>query len=248
MLLFFEITYHGLRYNGWQTQANGRGVQQVVEEALATVLRKKTPIVGSSRTDTGVHCAQQYFHADLDSSVDVGQLRIRLNSVLPPDIAIAQIRRVREGAHARYDARRRTYRYTISRRKNPLLADRSYHYVKELDMKTLNRAASLLVGECDFKCFSKVKTDVNHFLCDIKSARWAQKGDVLTFTVTANRFLRGMVRAMVGTMLDVGTGKISLKEFQHILKSRDRRYAGANVPARGLVLEAVTYKRGTFLD
>ncbi len=248
MLFFFEISYHGKNYHGWQTQANSIGVQQVVEKALATVLRKKTPIVGSSRTDTGVHCAQQFFHADIEESFDPSRLRIRLNSVLPGDIAIGSIRSVKAGSHARYDARRRTYSYTLCRYKNPMLADRSYYFFKAVELKTLNRAASLVLGEHDFACFSKVKTDVNHFLCDIKGAHWTQKGNTIVFTVTANRFLRGMVRAMVGTMLDVGTGKITLKDFQTILRSKNRRSAGANVPAQGLVLVAVRYKAGVFVD
>jgi tRNA pseudouridine38-40 synthase len=247
MRFFFEIAYNGKNYNGWQSQNNAIGVQAVVEEALSKLLRDKIKIVGSGRTDTGVHCEQQFFHSDIEKQVEPDQLLLRLNSLLPRDIAISSIRKVKPSASARYDAIERIYRYEITRKKNPFLEGLAWHYFKPADIQTMNRAAALLVGEHDFECFSKVKTDVNHFLCEIKKAEWKQEGDRLYFTIAANRFLRGMVRAIVGTLLDTGTGKISLKDFQAILQSRDRKQAGANVPSHGLYLMKVKYPSGIFI-
>jgi tRNA pseudouridine38-40 synthase len=247
MRFFFEIAYNGKNYNGWQSQNNAIGVQAVVEEALSKLLRDKIKIVGSGRTDTGVHCEQQFFHSDIEKQFEVDQLLLRLNSFLPKDIVISTIRKVKPTASARYDAIERTYRYEVTRKKNPFLEGLAWHYFKTADIQTMNRAAALLVGEHDFECFSKVKTDVNHFLCEIKKAEWKEEGQRLYFTITANRFLRGMVRAIVGTLLDTGTGKISLKDFQVILQSRDRKQAGANVPSHGLYLMKVKYPSGIFI-
>ena len=241
MRYFFEIAYNGTAYHGWQYQQNATGVQEVVENALSKLLREKVSIVGSGRTDTGVHCLQQFFHADLEKVVDREQLLQRLNSFLPADIVIKDMIAVRAEAHARYDARERRYEYRITRLKDPFLTHRAFYYFRELDLPTMNRAAALLLGTHDFQCFSKVKTDVNHFICNVKQVRWNQKGELLVFTITANRFLRGMVRAVVGTLLDVGTGKISVKDFQAILLGKDRKKAGMNVPPEGLYLTQVKY-------
>ncbi|MEX1239585.1 MAG: tRNA pseudouridine(38-40) synthase TruA [Cyclobacteriaceae bacterium] len=247
MRYFFEIAYHGGHYHGWQSQHNAIGVQTVVENVMSKILRTAVEIVGSGRTDTGVHCEQQFFHTDLSVDFESGQLLLNLNSFLPGDIAIKSIRSVRSDASARYDAVERTYRYEITRVKNPFLQGLSWHYFKVLKIENMNKAAALLLGEHDFECFSKVKTDVNHFLCDVKKAGWVEKGDRLIFTISANRFLRGMVRAIVGTLLEVGTGKITQKEFVAILQSRDRKRAGANVPAQGLYLEKVKYPTRIFI-
>lgn len=247
MRYFFEIAYHGGHYNGWQSQHNAVGVQTVVENVMTRMLRTPVKIVGSGRTDTGVHCEQQFFHTDLDVDFETDQLILRLNAFLPADIAIRSIRPVKADASARYDAVERTYRYEITRVKNPFSQGLRWHYFKALKIENMNRAAALLVGEHDFECFSKVKTDVNHFICEVKKAAWAEKGDELIFTISANRFLRGMVRAIVGTLLDVGTGKITQKDFAAILQSRNRKKAGANVPALGLYLERVKYPSGIFI-
>ncbi len=247
MRFLFEITYSGKNYHGWQSQSNARGVQQVVEEVLSKLMREEISIVGSGRTDTGVHCAQQFFHADISKDFDHGTLIIRLNSFLPKDIAIRSIRQVKPEVSARYGALERTYEYHITRVKNPLLDGQAFYFFKPLDLPTLKQAAALLTGTHDFECFSKVKTDVNHFICDVKQARWNQKGDLLVFTVTANRFLRGMVRAIVGTLLDVGAGKTTLDDFRAILKSKDRKRAGMNVPPEGLYLMKVIYPKSIFI-
>ncbi len=222
MRYFFEITYDGTKYNGWQNQANALGIQQVVEETLSKLLREKISIVGSGRTDTGVHCIQQFFHADIQTEIKREDFLQRLNSFLPKDIAILDVLPVKSEAHARYDARERAYEYHITTRKNPLLVGRAFYFFKKCDVSLMNEAAKLLVGEHDFTSFSKVKTDVSHFVCTIKTARWKKKDDLLIFNISANRFLRGMVRAIVGTLLEVGTQKISVKEFQTIIKSKDR--------------------------
>ncbi|MBX2961475.1 MAG: tRNA pseudouridine(38-40) synthase TruA [Cyclobacteriaceae bacterium] len=245
---FFEIAYHGAGYAGWQSQANATGVQTVVEHALSKLLRTEIKIVGSGRTDTGVHCAQQFFHTDIDKPFHQQNLLHRLNAFLPRDIAIRSIRTVKPKASARYSAVERTYQYHITRVKDPLQMGLALHYFKPLNIQTMNKAAALLRGEHDFECFSKVKTDVNHFLCSVKRADWKKESNELVFTITANRFLRGMVRAIVGTLLDVGTGKISMQEFRSILHSKDRRKAGANVDPHGLYLMQVKYPKSIFID
>ncbi len=247
MRYFFEITYHGKQYHGWQSQSNAMGVQQIVEDALSKLLREKISIVGSGRTDTGVHCAQQFFHADIEKPFDPDNLIIRLNSFLPRDVAVRSLRKVNSSASARYDAAKRTYQYHITLAKDPLQVGLAFYFYKALHVPTLQRAAALLIGTHDFECFSKVKTDVNHFMCNVKEARWKQKGDQLVFTITANRFLRGMVRAVVGTLLDVGTGKISVEDVKSLLKSKDRKKAGMNVPPEGLYLMSVTYPKSVYM-
>jgi tRNA pseudouridine38-40 synthase len=247
MRYFFEIAYNGTHYNGWQSQQNATGVQAIVEESLSKLLRTEMKIVGSGRTDTGVHCEQQFFHTDIEKDFDAQNLIQRMNSLLPSDISIYSVRKVNADASARYNAQERTYQYRITRKKNPFVEKLAWHYFKPADSKTMNKAASLLLGEHDFESFSKVKTDVNHFVCEIKKAVWEESNDTLEFTITANRFLRGMVRAIVGTLLDVGSGKITVSEFQSIIKSRDRKKAGANVPPYGLYLTKVKYPKSIFI-
>jgi tRNA pseudouridine38-40 synthase len=246
MRYLFSISYLGTHYNGWQTQANAKGVQEIVESALSKMLRTPIAIVGSGRTDAGVHCAKQFFHADLPEQKELPKLIQNLNAFLPKDIAIQSIQSIHPEASARYHATQRSYRYIITRKKDPLLIGLAWYFFKPLDVPTMNQAAALLVGTHDFECFSKVKTDVNHFVCTIKNAKWTQKGNLLVFEVSANRFLRGMVRAIVGTLIDVGSGKITIKEFDNILKSKDRKKAGMNVPAEGLYLIDVKYPKRIF--
>jgi len=247
MRYFFEIAYNGKNYAGWQSQHNAIGVQSILEDALSKLLREEIKIVGSGRTDTGVHCKQQYFHVDIENEFDTPHFLQRLNSFLPKDIFIASVHKVKPDASARYNATERSYRYSITRKKNPFLDGLAWYHFKQADVALMNKAAGMLIGSHDFECFSKVKTDVNHFMCDIKKAEWKEHGDQLEFTISANRFLRGMVRSIVGTLLDVGSGKTSLKEFQHILSSRDRKKAGANVPPYGLYLIKVKYPSHIFL-
>lgn len=244
---FFEIAYHGKNYHGWQIQGNAISVQEVVEEALTTISREDTSIVGSGRTDTGVHCRQQFFHADMKEGQDTSHLKHRLNSFLPDDIAINGIREVKPGAHARFDALLREYKYYIMLGKSPFYTEFAYYFPKKLNAQTMNEAASLLVGSFDFQAFSKVKTQVNNFICDVHRAHWEEHNDKLVFTVSANRFLRGMVRAIVGTLIDVGTEKIPVAEVEKIRLSGNRRKAGPAVPARGLFLNRVVYPEEIFI-
>lgn len=247
MRYFFEIAYKGTNYKGWQTQHNAVTVQEVVEKALSTLIGTKTEIIGSGRTDTGVHCEQQFFHADTEKALVLKDFQHRLNVLLPKDISVQSIRKVKPEASARFDALSRTYQYRITLRKNPLLDGLALHYFKTTNVQTMNKAAALLLGEQDFQCFSKVKTNVNHFLCNITRAEWREKNDTLEFTITANRFLRGMVRAVVGTLLDVGTGKMTIRDFQGVINSKDRKRAGQNVPPEGLYLTKVKYPSSIFL-
>ena len=248
MRYFFEISYNGTNFHGWQSQANAIGVQQEVEEVFEKLFRNRIEIVGSGRTDTGVHCIKQFFHADFERELDVLVIQQKLNSFLPKSISINSIRKVKPDAHARYSAIERAYEYRITRVKNPFYQDYAYLFFKDLNIQTMNKAAALLVGEHDFQCFSKVNTDVNHFICNLKKAKWRNVNGLLVFNIVANRFLRGMVRAIVGTLLDVGTGKTSLKEFQQIMKSKDRKKAGMNVPSSGLYLLDVKYPKRIFID
>jgi tRNA pseudouridine38-40 synthase len=247
MRYFFEITYDGRSYSGWQTQHNATGIQQVVEEALSTLTGGTAKITASGRTDAGVHCIQQYFHVDTIAPLKTDGFKHRLNSYLPKDIAIRSIRRVKPGADARRDAVLRTYEYRLTLVKDPLVSGFALHYFKPLDFKLMNAAAGCMLGEHDFQCFSKVKTDVNHFICKVEEARWTHGSDSAVFTIAANRFLRGMVRAVVGTLLMVGSKECTLAEFKAILRSRDRRKAGPNVAPFGLYLKEVRYPRSIFV-
>lgn len=247
MRYFFEIAYHGKNYAGWQNQANAITIQSIIENALSQIFRKEIKIIASGRTDTGVHCEQQFFHCDLDKPFEYENMIIKLNSFLPRDIVVKSIRKVKPEANARFDAVERTYDYRITRKKNPFLEGLAWHYFRPVDVQTMNKAAALLIGEHDFECFSKVHTDVNHFLCNIKKAGWKEDGEMLEFTITANRFLRGMVRSIVGTLIDVGSGKTSMKEFQSIIHSRDRKKAGPNVPPQGLYLTKIKYPASIFV-
>jgi tRNA pseudouridine38-40 synthase len=247
MRYFFEIAYHGAAYSGWQSQPNAVGIQAVVEDALTKLLREEISITGSGRTDAGVHCEQQFFHADIEKEFDRATLLAKLNAFLPKSVAIHTIRAVQPEASARYDAYERTYHYRITRVKDPFTEGLALFYFRPLDIDAMNRAAATMLGEHDFACFSKVQTDVKHFRCDMKKAEWREDGSRLEFTITANRFLRGMVRAVVGTLLDVGSGRTSLREFQAIVQSGDRKKAGANAPPHGLYLSRVKYHSRIFV-
>ena len=244
---FLELSYKGTKYHGWQSQKNAISVQEVVEKALSLILRNPTPILGSGRTDTGVHARKQVIHFDTELELEPNVLIKKLNSVLPKDIAVSRLRKVRQRAHVRFDAEWRSYVYKISLRKNPFELDTAWLYPQDLDVGKMNRAAEILLLHEDFECFSKVHTDVNHFMCRIKEAYWEQKNHELVFHITANRFLRGMVRAIVGTMIEIGTGKWQLDQFEKILQSKDRNQAGFSVPPHGLYLTEVTYPEHIFI-
>lgn len=238
---FLEIAFRGTHYHGWQLQPGAATVQGKMEEALAVLLGVEIRCVGCGRTDAGVHAHQFYLHFDTDKELNREEMVYRLNGMLDRDIAVADCLEVADDAHARFDATERTYRYFIHQKKNPFLNDRSTFVVGDLDVEKMNEVASMMTEMKDFKAFAKVNTDVKHHLCDLHHAGWTRTEDQLVFEISANRFLRNMVRAVVGTMLEVGLGKISRDEFVAIVENRDRRNAGKSVDARGLFLHQVKY-------
>jgi tRNA pseudouridine38-40 synthase len=238
---FIQLAYRGTRYHGWQVQHNAPSVQAELNRALETLLRHPAETVGSGRTDTGVHAEEQFVHLDTEVALSNASHLHRLNILLPPDIAIRNIFPVPEWAHARFDAHTRSYQYRISSRKDPFGEKLSYFFHRSPDADEMNRAASLLLRHTDFQSFSKVHTDVNHFHCEVKEARWRSEGELLVFDVTANRFLRGMVRTLVGTLLEVGEGRLSVAGFEEIILNRDRKKAGRAVPPEGLFLTRILY-------
>ena len=245
MRYFVELSYDGNPFVGWQRQPAGDSVQSCLEDALSILFRKPISIVGAGRTDAGVHAHQLFAHVDLDEHVDQ-DLTFRLNKLLPKEIAVRNVIAVTQDAHARFDAVSRIYRYHITTQKNPFLQKRSYQFAKPLDLDLMNQAAKILIDHEDFKCFSKSKTDVKTYVCDIQQVHWQQNGSELVFFIQANRFLRNMVRSIVGTLIEVGLRKISISDFEAILASRDRSQAGYSVPAHGLYLEKVNYPKHIF--
>lgn len=241
MRYFIELSYKGTAYNGWQRQNNSLGVQQVVEEALFKILRTNIELVGSSRTDTGVHAEQQYAHFDYEEIVDPELLVYKLNGVTPHDIAIHRIFQVPDDTNSRFAASYRRYEYRIRKRKSPFLIEQVMVSRAELDVALMNKAAEHMLTNDDFECFSKIHTSVNNFRCKIDEAIWYERGDLLIFSIRSNRFLRGMVRAVVGTLLEVGKGKRTVESFEQVILSKDRKKAGAQAPAEGLFLVEVGY-------
>ncbi len=222
-------------------------VQQVIEESLSTLLREDIKITGAGRTDAGVHAKQLFAHFDFEAINDTKALVFRINSFLPKDISVVNIFQVKDNAHARFDAVAREYEYVISLRKDPFSQDFAYQLNKNPDVDLMNKTSELLFNHIDFQCFSRSKTDVKTYNCVISKARWELIDNKLTFTISADRFLRNMVRAIVGTLLDVGFGKTSAEDFQAILNSKNRSKAGASAPAHGLYLTKVKYPEEIFL-
>jgi tRNA pseudouridine38-40 synthase len=248
MRYFLELAYRGTRYHGWQRQPNGLSVQEVLETALSTVLRQPIAIVGSGRTDTGVHAGQQFAHFETESALPTNLIR-SINSLILADIAVYDCFPVRADDHARYTATFRYYQYQIIRRKDPFREGLAYLFTLPLAVQKMNEAASQLLHHTDFESFSKVKTDVKTFTCRIDYAYWEQhtNGD-LTFHIRADRFLRGMVRAIVGTLLAVGQDRMSVPEFDEVIQARDRKKAGRSAPAEGLSLVEVGYPLDVFTN
>ncbi len=241
MRYFVQFSYNGAAYHGWQNQPNAITVQQVLEQSFTTLLKAPIALVGAGRTDTGVHAKEMFAHFEADELTDIDDLVYRLNAFLPQDIAVKSIVEVTQEAHARFDATERTYEYIVTQNKNPFYFD-SAHYVRQpLNVKKMNEAAALLLQYKDFECFSKSNTDVHTYLCDVKKAEWTKKEDLLVFTISADRFLRNMVRAIVGTLLEVGIGKRTLTDVKAVINSKDRRNAGTSVPAKGLYLVQISY-------
>ncbi|EON75587.1 tRNA pseudouridine synthase A [Lunatimonas lonarensis] len=238
---FLEVAYKGTNYHGWQIQENAGSVQDTLQRALSKILRRPIQVMGSGRTDTGVHALQQFAHFDIDELGASSDFLKRVNAVLPSDIGILDVREVAPDAHARFDATWRSYRYVIGLRKDPFEDGLVWRCFYELDVPQMNEAANLLLRFDDFESFSRVKTEATHFRCKIKSAKWEQKPNHLIFHITANRFLRGMVRAIVGTLVLVGRGRMTLEEFEGIIKAKRRVEAGSSAPPQGLFLSEVLY-------
>lgn len=241
---FIHLAYDGTNFHGWQLQLHVRTVQGAINEAVSKVLRREINLVGCGRTDTGVHASDFYAHFDHDALLEpeaLDHLAFKLNKMLGREIAIYAIFRVDEKAHTRFSAISRTYHYRITRKKNPFEANYSYYLYGPLDVGKMNEACEILKEYEDFECFSKVNTQVNTFICDIQQAEWREEGNMLIFEIRADRFLRNMVRAIVGTMLDIGTGKYGIEELHGIIRSKNRSEAGFSVPAKGLFLASVEY-------
>lgn len=247
MRYFLFLSYKGTNYHGWQIQKNAIGIQEVINNGLETILRKSIPTIGSGRTDTGVHASEQVLHFDFDEQLDKIDFTYKLNSLLPKDISIKKMCEVKQDGHARFSATERQYVYHITKCKNPFLQDMAYYFRKDIDIVLMNSLKDFMVECKDFQSFSRVKTDVNNFICDVRDIGWTIDKNDIHFNVKANRFLRGMVRAMVGTMLDVGTGVCSKQNFIDIVLSKDRRKAGSAVPAHGLYLNSITYPEEIFV-
>ena len=245
MRYFLDIHYRGTNYSGWQIQSNANTVQAEINSALSTLLKSSIETLGSGRTDAGVHAYQQVAHFDAKELPT--DFVYKLNSLLPKDIAIRKVDAVIESAHARFDALSRTYRYFIHKRKEPFIENSSYFFHKELDIDLIDEAVSLILEQRDFEAFSKVRTEVHNFNCEIFEARWELTSSGHVFCIRADRFLRGMIRALVGTLLDVGLKRTSIHQLRSIFESRNRREAGRSVPSGGLYLDAMEYPKNIYL-
>lgn len=244
---FIYLGYNGKNFCGWQIQPNGLTVQQCLEEALGTLLRRPVPVVGAGRTDAGVHARLMVAHFDWDEPLaDPAFLAEKLNRLLPKDIAVYRVVPVKPEAHARFDATSRTYKYYVTTRKDPFNYDLVYRMNGKLDFEAMNEACKVLFDYIDFTSFSKLHTDVKTNNCRIYQAGWKQEGDVWVFTVQADRFLRNMVRAIVGTLLEVGRGKLTIDGFRKVIEAKDRCKAGGSVPGHALFLVNVTYPESLF--
>jgi len=237
---FIELSYNGKNYYGWQIQPNAISVQEEIQIALSKLLQEKIVIIGAGRTDTGVHAKQMFAH--FESIIDINLTPNRVNTLLSDAIVIKSIFKVNSNLHARFSATKRSYEYQIYLGRNPFLLDTTWQiYNQKLDVNKMNEVTSLLLNYTNFKCFSKSKTDVHTYDCTITKANWILNANMLTFHITANRFLRNMVRAIVGTLYEVGIGRITKEKFITIIESQNRSNAGASVPAHGLFLTEIEY-------
>lgn len=240
---FFEIAYNGSSFHGWQRQPNATSVQQVIEDTFSKLHSgKEIPIVGCGRTDAGVHAKKYFFHVDLPEISDLQHLIFKLNRMFPKGISVDKIILVKPELHARFDAKKRTYRYYIHQQKDPFKEGLSLYFPQELNFEGMNLAAKLLIGKHDFGSFSKLHTDVKTNICEVYSAKWVISDIETYFEISANRFLRNMVRAIVGTLIDVGLGKLNTDDLISILAAKDRQEASLSVPAHGLYLWDIEYE------
>lgn len=241
MRYFIELSYNGTAYFGWQKQPNAISVQEVLGRGLSLFLKETVITMGAGRTDTGVHAKQMFAHFDTEINFDEANLVYKLNAFLPKDIAVKTIFKVKPDAHARFNAVSRTYLYRISLQKNVFNVDNAYYVRQVLDVEKMKEASKILFDYKDFQCFSKVNTDVKTFNCELMQADWFFENDELHFVIKADRFLRNMVRAIVGTMVAIGSGKLQVANLNSIIESKNRREAGFSVPAHGLYLTQIEY-------
>jgi len=242
MRFFIELSYNGTDFHGWQVQPNANTVQEEINKALSTILNAKIEVVGAGRTDAGVHAKQMFAHFDSKVVLDTQKLKQKLNSFLPKEISIYNIIQVGDEVSSRFDAISRTYEYHIVQHKNPF-SNNAYYMHKKLNVTAMNMACKHILGKQDFTSFSKVNTDTFTNNCNVMIANWKWEGSVLVFTIKADRFLRNMVRAAVGTLLNVGIGKITTVEVKNIIAAKDRCVAGTSVPAHALFLTKVEYPK-----
>lgn len=248
MRYFIELAYNGAEFHGWQIQPNGDTVQQEITDKLSTLLRQQTHVLGCGRTDTGVHARQFFAHFDAEELPEgKAMFLFKLNNMLHPSISIHALHEMVPNAHARFSAQWRSYEYLIIRRKDPFHQGLSWRCMYPLDIERMNDAAEMLVGERDFACFCKSHAANKTNICTVTDALWTEEGDFLRFNITANRFLRNMVRAIVGTLVDIGRGRHDVQEMQRILASGSRTEAGTSAPAQGLYLSRVVYPERIFL-
>lgn len=245
---FIYLAYDGTSYHGWQVQPNGVSVQERLTKALSTLLRQPTEVVGAGRTDAGVHARLMVAHFDSSQALNEVFMADKLNRLLPPDISVYRLRAVRSDAHARFDATSRTYRYYVTTAKMPFERQYRCRLFSMPDFNRMNEAAQTLFDYTDFTSFSKLHTDVKTNNCRIMQARWERLDEVTwVFTIQADRFLRNMVRAVVGTLLEVGRGKLSVEGFRKVIEQKDRCRAGTSVPGCALFLEDITYPEELFI-
>ncbi|MDW7690375.1 tRNA pseudouridine(38-40) synthase TruA [Flammeovirgaceae bacterium SG7u.132] len=248
MRYFLEIAYNGSSYHGWQIQENANTVEAVLEDRLSKMLRQPVDLVASGRTDTGVHCRSQFAHFDLEKPLPIQDFLHKLNSFLPNDIAVLSLKEVKPDAHARFDAIRRTYEYLIITHKSPFWQGLAHQSKVDLDLEEMNYACKVLLGEHDFQAFCKTRVDVSHYLCEVMEAKWEKRGELLVFTIKANRFLRGMVRLVTGALLEVGDGNQAASFLTEILEKKEQGTKRFAVPAHGLYLKKVEYPNHVFLE
>jgi len=240
---FIEIAYNGSNYHGWQIQQNANSVQEEINKALSIVTQAKITVTGAGRTDTGVHAKQLFAHFDSTINLDLKKVLFKVNCLLPEDISCQDIFVVHPEAHARFSATARTYEYRITQKKDPFSINTAYYFPRQLDVNSMNKAAEEIMKHTDFSSFSKSKTDTFTNDCTITKAIWEEADGQLIFTITANRFLRNMVRAIVGTLLEVGQHKIKVQDIDKIINSKNRSHAGTSVSANGLTLTKITYPK-----
>ncbi|MDO9155027.1 MAG: tRNA pseudouridine(38-40) synthase TruA [Paludibacter sp.] len=245
---FLYLSYKGTAYHGWQMQPNGISVQETLINALSTILRSDIDIIGAGRTDTGVHAKLMVAHFDFDGELpEFNRFISKLNSILPHDITISKIVTVKPDAHARFDAVSRKYEYHVITHKNVFKTEFAAHFSENLNFELMNQAAATLMEYCDFTSFSKLHTDVKTNNCVVTQAEWTKNNGEWLFTIEADRFLRNMVRAIVGTLLEVGKGKMTIEEFRRVIEAKNRCKAGTSVPAKGLFLVDIQYPNEIFI-